>query len=259
MNWIEPYINEYISFLRKNTFINEKTGTDWVSISTPMLDNQNDAIEIYARMDGDKIVLSDDGYTLNTLKTYGVEFNRPGRKKELLDHILAVYGIQLEKNELITTATAKSFPQKKLNLLQAISETNDLYVLSKPHVTNLFWEDVEAYFVSHNIVHTPNFIARGISGLEFNFDFQIATLKKEILIKTFPNLLQGPIVNFLYGWADVKEARAKQSRKQVESIAIINDMAKEPKKELVEALSNKGSSILYWSKRDEDEALALLN
>lgn len=177
----------------------------------------------------------------------------------MLDHILAVYGIQLEKDELVTTATQKSFPQKKLNLLQAISETNDLYVLSKPHVTNLFWEDVEAYFVSHNIVHTPNFIARGSSGLEFNFDFQIATLKKEILIKTFPNLLQGPIVNFLYGWSDVKEARAKQSRKQVESIAIINDLAKEPKKELVEALSNKGASLLFWSNREERDSIALLN
>ncbi|MCC6759836.1 MAG: DUF1828 domain-containing protein [Chitinophagaceae bacterium] len=259
MSWIEPFINEYIAFIKQNTFVQENTGTEWVSISTPMVDMHNDAIEIFAKKKGDQIVLSDDGTTLSNLKDCGLDFSKAGRKKEMLEQILTGYGIHLEKGELTTVANTKNFAQRKLNLLQAIGEANDLHVLSKPQITHLFFEDVESFFSSNRVIYTPHFIARGSSGLEFNFDFQLASFEKETLIKTFHTLAKQSVVSFLYGWADVKEAREKQTKRKVESIAIINDLEKKPKADLIEALENKGAHVLLWSERDSSENKAYFN
>jgi hypothetical protein len=260
MSWIEPLINEYISFMKKNTVINENTGTDWISISTPLMDMHNDAIEIFALKESDeKIILSDDGITLKNLQDYGIEFNRSAKKKELLSQILLTYGISLSNNELQVIANSKNFPQKKFNLIQSIAEVNDLIVLSKPNIVTIFSEEVETFLKSKKIIFTPHFIAKGNSGLEFNFDFQIASIEKEILIKSFGNATKSNVVNFLYSWQDVREFRAKQSKKEVSGVAIINDTDKEPKKELIEALTNEGTKVFLWKNRFSEESLILLN
>jgi hypothetical protein len=47
-------------------------------------------------------------------------------------------------------------------------------MMAKHTVSSLFKEDVKFYFDEQNIIYTPQFIAKGSTGIEFNFDFQIA-------------------------------------------------------------------------------------
>lgn len=258
MSWIEPLLDQYHAFVKSKTLVQEKTGTEWISIATPYLDMHNDAVEVYAKKNNGTIELNDDGQTLRNLNLYGVDLGRAGKRQDILESILLTYGIKLTGEELAVEANENNFAQKKLNLLSAISEINDLYVLSKPTVASVFKDDVKEYLDAHEIIYTPHFISKGSIGLEFTFDFQIAYRKKEIVIKTFNSLNKNNLVNFLFSWDDIKQTRTKLTNKEVVGLAVVNNEIKEPKPELIDALKSKGSEIIFWKDREEKQSLQLL-
>ncbi|MBM4177121.1 MAG: DUF1828 domain-containing protein, partial [Ignavibacteria bacterium] len=180
MNWIDELIDEYFNFLKGKTSVHTDPVTGWSVISTPFVGLFNDTIELYIKKDNGKIILSDDGKTLQNLDLVGVSISRSQRRKEILEKIFLNYGCKLEGDEILSEADEKDFPQKKYNLISAISEVNDLYTLAKHTVASIFKEDVQKYLDSQEIIYTPQFISKGSTGLEFTFDFQIAYKQKEI-------------------------------------------------------------------------------
>ncbi|MDD4604118.1 MAG: DUF1828 domain-containing protein, partial [Bacteroidales bacterium] len=130
-NWVNELIDKYYDFLKGRTSVITETGTDWAVISTPFLGLFNDTLDVYAKKENGKILLSDDGMTIKNLDLIGSTISRSPKRKELLDRILLNYGIQFNDNEFITEATEQTFAQKKHNLISAISEINDMYMLAK--------------------------------------------------------------------------------------------------------------------------------
>jgi hypothetical protein len=253
MRWIDKLLDDYFCFLKQKTLVTEIPSSDWIEINTPFTDMFNDTIEIYAKKQNGKIILSDDGHTLRNLELIGVDVSRSGNRKNMLERILLNYGVNLENKELITEANESTFPQKKLNLIAAISEINDLYVTTKHTVAGLFREDVKKYLEEKEIVFTPYFISKGSTGLEFTFDFQIAYRQTELLIKAFNSINKLNLPHFLFTWDDVKQVRERQSGKKVIGLAIINNVEREVKEEYLEALQNKGAEFILWSERNNPE------
>jgi hypothetical protein len=251
-SWIDRLIDDYYRFLKERTAIISDTGTDWAVISTPFVGAFNDSLEIYAKKTGDKIVLSDDGVTLSNLELQGITVVHSEERKELLNKILLTYGIDCQKNEFIVEANEATFAQKKHNLVMAISEINDMYMLSKPSVLSVFKEDVKTFLDEQDIIYTPQFISKGKIGLEFTFDFQIAYKHKEIIIKSFNRLDKNNIPNFLFTWDDVKSVREQITGKSLSGIAIIND-EKDVLPEYLDALKIKNTDFILWSERDKAE------
>lgn len=113
MTWIDSLINNYHQFLKQKTVITELPSSDWIEISTPFMDVFNDTIDIYAKRQNGKIILSDDGQTLRNLELTGVEISRSPNRKDMLQRILLNYGIHLQDNkELTAEASESTFPQK---------------------------------------------------------------------------------------------------------------------------------------------------
>lgn len=252
MNQIQKLIDDYYDFLRKRTRVTEIVGSEWLEISTPFTNVFNDTIDIFAKRQNGDIILSDDGQTLRNLQLSGMEISKSGRRKSILESILLNYGVTLQENELIAKANELNFPQKKHNLISAISEANDLYVLAKHTVANIFREDVRKFLdEQEGIIYTPYFISKGSVGLEFTFDFQIAYKKTEILIKAFNSMNKFNLPHFLFTWEDVRQVREKQSQKLVQGLAIINDEQRDIKSEYLDALENKGAKHILWSHRHE--------
>ncbi|HEV7348336.1 DUF1828 domain-containing protein [Telluribacter sp.] len=258
MSWINEYIDNYYHFLREKTVLREDPHSGWVAISTPFLGAFNDAIEIYAKKQNGHVLLSDDGETLRNLELNGVQLSRSARRRELLDQILLNYGVRVQNNELCTEATEQNFPQKKLNLLAAISETNDLYYLAKHTVASVFREDVREYLEEQDIIYTPHFIAKGSTGLEFTFDFQIAYRQTEIVVKSFNFLNKLNLPHFLFTWDDIRKVREKQSEKRVVGLAVINDQDHEIKGELLDAIQSQGAEYILWSQRHQEHNIIKL-
>ncbi|MDR0710807.1 MAG: DUF1828 domain-containing protein [Prevotellaceae bacterium] len=258
-SWINTCVTEYYKWLRDSTLIAKNEQTGWYAIATPFLGLFNDNIEIYAKQHNGRIVLSDDGQTLSNLKLAGSSITQSPKRKEWLDMVLLNYGITLSGDELQTEGTEKDFSQKKHNLLCAISEISDMAMLANKHtVSSIFKEDVRGFFDEQNIIYTPQFIAKGGTGLEFTFDFQIAGKEKELVIKSFNSLNKTNVPAFLFVWGDVKEAREKISGKQLKGLAIINDTEKDVKQEYIGVLESKGADIVMWSCRHQPDMLEKL-
>jgi hypothetical protein len=259
MNWIDNSIKEYYNWLREKTIVTKDERTGWSVISTPFLGLFNDSIEIYAKLEDGKLILSDDGMTLANLELAGAPILRSPKRKEWLEMIFLNYGITLnDKNELQVIGTEKDFNQKKHNLICAISEVSDMAMMAKHTVSSLFKEDVKAYLDEQNIIYTPQFIAKGSTGIEFTFDFQIAGRKKELVIKSFNSLNKINVPNFLFGWEDIKTAREKVSGKELNGLAIVNNVEKEIKQEYLDALESKGAGYILWGQRHQPEMLEKL-
>jgi len=259
LNWINTYVDNYYSWLREKTFIQKDSDTDWFLINTPFLGAFNDTIEIYAQKRGTHLMLSDNGETMSNLELQGLHIQGSKRRRAILDTILLNYGVRSENDELTIEANIDNFSQIKHNFLSAIIEINDLYVLSKHNVSSIFKEDVRQYLDSQDIIYTPDFISKGATGLEFNFDFQIAKKDREIVIKSFNTINKSNLPTFLFSWDDIKPVREKITKKQVNAVAIINDFEKDIKAEFLEALKAKNADYILWSERDTDLSKSLLS
>jgi hypothetical protein len=258
VNWVNTSVDNYYNWLREKTFIQKDLTTDWFLINTPFIGAFNDTIEIYAQKNGSQLKLSDNGETLSNLEIQGLQIQGSKRRKSLLDSILINYGVKIDNDELVIETNIDKFSQSKHNFLSAIIEINDLYVLSNHNVASIFKEDVRNYLDSQDIIFTPDFISKGSTGLEFNFDFQIAQRDKEIVIKSFNTINKSNLPTFLFSWDDIKPVREKITKKNVTAIAIINDIDKEVKSEFLEALKSKNASYILWSEKDSVENKKLL-
>lgn len=259
MSWLDDKLNEYFAWMRNNTIAKEDPLTGWSSISTPFTGLFNDNIQIYAKRENGEIILSDDGETLDNLSLSGFEISKSPQRKQYIDNILHNYGVTLNGTELTIRTKDSDFPIQKHNLISAIAEIGDLSVLAKHTVASMFKEDVQNYLIEQNIIYTPQFIAKGATGLEFMFDFQIAGKEKEIVIKPFNVLTQSMVERFLFSWDDIRIVREKQSQKKLEGIAMINDTNTNPKEELISALESKNASVVLWSQRHTPSSIQKLH
>jgi len=259
LNWVNTYVDNYYNWLREKTFIQKDTNTDWFLINTPFVGAFNDTIEIYAQKNGNHLKLSDNGETMSNLELQGLHIQGSKRRRAILDTILINYGVKTENGELTIEANVDDFSQSKHNFLSAIIEINDLYVLSNHNVASIFKEDVRNYLDSHDIIYTPDFISKGTTGLEFNFDFQIAQKNKEIVIKSFNTINKSNLPTFLFAWDDIKPVREKITKKNVNAIAIINDIDKEVRTEFLDALKAKNADYILWSERESEESKKLIS
>lgn len=256
--WLEQLLDDYYAFLKGRTSIIDKTGTDWHVISTPFVGLFNDTIELYVKKQDNKILLSDDSITINNLNLTGSAISRSPKRKETMDKILLNYGLMLKGNEIITEATEQSFVQKKFCFISAISEINDMYMLDNHSVSSIFIEEVQKYLDEQKIIYTPSFIAKGSTGLEFNFDFQIAGHTQEIVIKSFTTLNKLNVPSFLFSWEDIKPTREKITNKQITALALINNKEKEIKDEFLDAFSTKNAKFILWDERYTPENISKL-
>ena len=258
-NWFDESIDQYYSWLKDKTFTRLDEQTGWVAVSTPFIGLFNDPIEIYLKKDGETIMLSDDGATLRNLELAGANVTRSPKRKEWLDFILLNYGIVLQDNELCVSAKLTDFPQKKHNLICAISEISDMEITAKHVISSLFREDVKQLLDDQNIIYTPQFITKGSTGIEFTFDIQIAGREKELVLKSFNSLNKINVPNFLFSLDDIRPIREKSSGKELLSLAVINDIEKDIKPEFVNALQSKNTDIIFWSERNKPENLKKLS
>lgn len=259
MNWLEEILDGYYRWLKENTELAECEESGWHRMVTPFVGLFNDNIEIYVRKDGDRIILSDDGLTLAGLEQCGLDFAKSSKRKEMLDSVLRNYGIGVSKHDEMTVmATVSDFAQKKHDMICAIEELSSLEYMAEHSVAGVFKEDVRRYLDENRIVCNPEFIARGRTGINFTFDFQIAGMRSEAVIKPFGSLDKSNVPKFLFALDDVREEREKITGKEMYGIAIIDDRSGGVKEEYVHALESRDVKIITWDRRNDAACLDLL-
>jgi len=244
-NDIQSLLDEYIAWLREKTTSRLVNG--WMEITTPYLDRHNDYLQIYAKWENGRILLTDAGYIIEDLLNSGCSLDSK-RRQDLLRMILNGFGIKLEDMSLTTYASTENFAVHKHNLIQTMLAINDLFYLASPTVASLFFEDVSEWLELYHVRFIPKIKFTGQSGYDHLFDLVIpkSDVQPERIIQTVsrPNRETAQAVAF--AWIDTKEARPVDSR----AYAFLNDVDHPVSSAVVEALLNYDVRPVLWSERE---------
>ena len=90
----ESLLGPYLEWFRANAQERE-VGADWVELTVPLLDRHNDFLQVLARRQGDRILLTDDGETLRDLRCNGCDINTQARRRQA-EKVLIPLGIDDE-------------------------------------------------------------------------------------------------------------------------------------------------------------------
>ena len=244
---VRTLIDRYINWLRET--ISFETLGSFAEITTPFLDRHNDRIQIYVKREGEKLLLTDDSYTISDLHTSGLNIHASEGRRQMLQKVLNGFGVESRDDQILTYATKSNFAQKKHNLIQSILAINDLFVLSKPQVESLFLEDVENWLKEHDVRHSKFVKFPGKSGFDHNFDFLIppSRRKNERIVKAVNTPNKTTAGNFLWAFLDVRALRGEQTT----GVAILNDTERELPGEVSEALKHYEVLSVPWSDKAE--------
>lgn len=243
---VKKGIDSYINWLRQGIKHREING--YVEITTPFLDRNNDYLQIYIKNHLDKILITDDSYTIQDLSLSGFTFNSK-KRQALLQQVLNIHGVTYNKktDALEVYTTEKSYPQRKHDLIQAILQINDLFNLSEPYVASIFYEDVIAWLDKNEIRYTPNLKFTGKTGFTHAFDFVIpkSTKYPERFLRAINRPSRESAESMVLAWEDIKEITAANSK----AYAFLNDI-EEVSHNVTDALTSYDIIPILWKKRD---------
>jgi Domain of unknown function DUF1829/Domain of unknown function DUF1828 len=248
---IASLVEGYRHWLKDRTVI-KSVHRDWVEITTPFLDRHNDQLQIYAKSDGDRIELTDDGNTIRDLELSGCSLDTI-KRRAILQTTVNGFGVTLDGSVIKTVASPTNFSFRKHAILQAIISINDMFHLATSNVRSLFKEDVENWMLSNDIRYVPNIQLAGKSGYQHNFDFAIPRSRRasERIIRAITNPNRDSALSFIAAWTETSLQRAEDAK----AIAILNDDERAIADTVLEALEQYDITTIPWSKKNENRDL----
>jgi len=205
-------INDYVKWVKDNTFIKNIKGTG-VKLISPFLDAHNDYINIYAqKLENGHIRLSDGGILYFDLESYGIKLTQ--KKKELFDKTISSSGVQFSEitKEIYVISEIDSIGKAKHKLIQCLLSINDFFNYTEKNITELFFYEVYKVLVEQEIQFNQEINISGKSGYPHKFDFAIGLTrnKSERLISLIPkpNRKQKAELS-LFAFTDLEKAGRK--------------------------------------------------
>lgn len=102
-----------------------------VVISTPVIDSEFGTINLYTEILGDKIKVTDLGYTIFNLEASGEMITKHSRTKHtILTGVITTFGVQKQGDVLSITTDIENFSIAQNRLLHAIMKINALACLT---------------------------------------------------------------------------------------------------------------------------------
>jgi len=115
----------YLEWIRENEKYTELSSNS-IRIETPFLDNSLEHIVLYVTNDNSKIIINDNGHTLQALEAHGFTFNIGSYRYVVLHYILKVFNLYILDNGIYIECTKNDFSSSKQKIIQGIIRINDL-------------------------------------------------------------------------------------------------------------------------------------
>ncbi|MDX2206158.1 MAG: DUF1829 domain-containing protein [Gemmatimonadales bacterium] len=242
---IQNLLDSYHSWLKDKTAL--RRIDQWVEITTPYLDRHNDYVQIYAKRANGGFILTDDGHTIEDLEQTGCKLES-SKRQDLLRMTLNGFGVQMDGKALQVHVSPDNFAIRKHNLVQAMLAVNDMFYLSVPMVTSLFYEDVVAWLDLLDVRYTPKVKFTGKTGYDHLFDFVIPKSRRqpERIVQTINRPSRDTAQAVVLSWVDTKEVRSPDSR----AYALLNDAEQAVSPAVVDALRSYDVKPIRWSQRE---------
>lgn len=190
---ISDLLDNYLTWYKQKFTIKELKKIH--EIETPFVNHINDRISIFVEVDKNRIILSDDGVTLDELEMHGVDLTVKSRKLEL-DNILRNFSLTIKDDVIISIVNGiKDFNQSTHNFIQGLLQVYDIMFTTRDKVANIFKEEVFSFFYENEFGGNEEVDLKGASGLKHYIDYSIGGKpnKPEIYIK----IIQKPDFNYV--------------------------------------------------------------
>lgn len=209
-------MDDYLKWLKSETTIEKKDG--YHTITIPYTDSNNDYIQIYSTICGEKITLTDDGYVLSNLQIAGITLSP--RRMDSIQKICNNYSVKLRDNEIYSETSIEKFSQNLHLFIQAMMKIDDMYLTSVGRALSYFLDDVISYFDNKEIYYTQDIKVSGKSGLihSYDFSFQKNKFHHHRFCVAMNNASRNNAERSLFAWDDTKSSRNDNS----ELIILIN-------------------------------------
>lgn len=244
---LESYLDGYLKFLKDKSY-EEKISDDVTKLSLPFLNELDDYTEIYILKKDNEFIITDNGETISNLQFCGLELNTNSRKK-VFQNIINSYNVLFEDNSLFIRANNNNLYLKKHLLFQCIAKINDMYLLSKNNVQNIFIDDVKSFFESNKIGYIPGHRMSGKSGLEAYYDFAIPKTEKNpiTLVKVINKIDKDKVKSTIFDWNDTKDL----ADDELKIIVIYNDENEASQNDKIEAFEKYNIKAIPWTNKNE--------
>ncbi len=221
---------------------------DAVEIDLPFLNCHNDYVQIYLTKNGDNYILSDEGETIDDLKSCGMEF-KTRKRRELLRSAIIGFGVTNDDYILRVEATSDNFGIRLNRLIQAILAVSELSILAQPIRPSNFQPSVEDWLRKNNFEFYGSKDIIGKSGLKHSFEFTLIPEANNHpqMIK----LVNKPSIDIARQIVFTTIDIAKEKSSDTQIIALINDSKNSNQSRFGEVLSHYDVETVYWSKRHE--------
>lgn len=246
---IDSLIRRYGSWLTDNTTYTQLG--EWYEINVPLLDEDNDYTQFYAKIGKDNVMFSDDCSTLRRLESHGLVLT--DARLFVLNDVLSQFGVDRNGDELILTADIADFADAKHRFLQALTKIGDMSMLSQAHVRTYFTDDIRMFFDENDIRYITGASFWGKSGLLCPYDFVLPFTKEQPdrFCTSITRPSQRLISSTLFSWEDTQAARKTPS----ELIVFLNDREHGISGQLVSALEKYQAYPILWSERKSEANL----
>ena len=202
----DDFITKYLDWIKRNS--SQTAIGDYCEITTPFVDAHNDQIQFYITRTTNGYLLTDDGYVINDLEMCGCDV-KSKKRKQMMVQIAESIGVMIKNNCIVVEANEGDIARKQHIMIQAILKLSDMFLTTSSRVKGLFMEEVQEFFVAHDIRNTPSIMLMGHSGLSHQFDFVIPASRKmpERVITTINTPTKQAVESALFAWNDVAKTR----------------------------------------------------
>lgn len=230
---VEAVVARYRDWLSEQVAWRDLDG--FLEVTTAFLDRHNDHLQMYVRCEGDTLLATDYGYTVNDLEMSGMSLSDP-RQRELLNLILSGYRVRYEQeaNDALTVSSgSEEFPMRLHQLLSAMLAVDSLGYAgyldaeqglgekSKPISEQEFCGDVQKWLSDRAIPHESQVEYTGKGGVRHRFDFLIRGNGSghTKIVAAINTPARDQANRCAFAWIDTADSRSDDAR----GYALLND------------------------------------
>ncbi len=222
-------------------------------IRTPYLYPDGDNIDVYCKVDGDEVVVSDLAETTGWLRMQSASPRRSKRQLRLIEDACLTHGIDFYRGMLHARCqTREELAQVVTRVAQAALRVSDLWFASRMQAVQSITDEVADFLAEREFTYDRAKQLTGYSGHNWTIDFQVRTEHRRSLVHVLSTANRAAAnracEHVLAAWHDLRHlARGPKALAFVSLFDDTADVWADENYKLVEPLS----AVLRWSRPDE--------
>lgn len=229
---------------------------EYQRIRTPYLYPDGDYIDVFCKVEGDMVMVTDLAETTGWLRMQSVSLRRSPRQKHLIQDACVTHGIEFHRGMLQARCRpGDGLAQVVTRVAQAAFRVSDLWFTFQTQAAQRFSDDVADFLGEREFRFDRNERRDGRSGRGWTIDFHVRTERRSSLVQVLSTgnraSANRACEHVVAAWYDL--SHFVQEPEALAFVSVFDDTADvwaEENYKQVEPLSR----VVYWSRPDEIEA-----